>query len=64
MEGREIHLVSFSGGKDSTAMLLRMIEEGFPIDAILFFDTGKEFPGLYRHIDKIEKYSDYRSILY
>ena len=56
MEGREIHLVSFSGGKDSTAMLLRMIEEGMSIDEIIFLDTGKEFPGLYRHIDKVEKY--------
>lgn len=56
MKGREIHLVSFSGGKDSTAMLLRMIEEGMSIDEIIFLDTGKEFPALYRHIDKVEKY--------
>ena len=28
------HIVSFSGGKDSTAMLLRMLEENMPIDKI------------------------------
>ena len=29
------HAVSLSGGKDSTAMLLLMIERGLPIDAVL-----------------------------
>lgn len=51
----ELHVVSFSGGKDSTAMLLRMLEEGMPVDIILFCDTGLEFPALYEHIDKVER---------
>lgn len=50
------HIVSFSGGKDSTAMLLRMIEENMQIDEIIFCDTGKEFPDMYKHIEKVEKY--------
>ena len=50
------HIVSLSGGKDSTAMLLRMLEEGMPVDIILFCDTGLEFEGMYHHIDKLEKY--------
>lgn len=50
------HIVSLSGGKDSTAMLLRMIEEGWPIDIILFCDTGMEFDAMYHHIDKLEQY--------
>ena len=50
------HVVSFSGGKDSTAMLLRMIELNMPIDEILFCDTTVEFPALYEHIAKVEKY--------
>ena len=37
-------VVNFSGGKDSTAMLLRMIELGEHIDVIQFADTGYEFP--------------------
>ena len=32
MEKPILHVVSLSGGKDSTAMLLRMVEEGWPID--------------------------------
>jgi 3'-phosphoadenosine 5'-phosphosulfate sulfotransferase (PAPS reductase)/FAD synthetase len=51
-----LHVVSFSGGKDSTAMLLRMIEEKMPIDIILYCDTGLEFPEMEEHIDKVEKY--------
>ena len=35
------HIVNFSGGKDSTAMLLKMIEKDMPIDEIIFCDTGK-----------------------
>ncbi|MGN1301799.1 MAG: phosphoadenosine phosphosulfate reductase family protein [Clostridia bacterium] len=50
------HIVSFSGGKDSTAMLLKMLEEDWTIDEILFCDTGKEFPQMYDHIRKVDKY--------
>lgn len=50
------HIVSFSGGKDSTAMLLMMIEKDMKIDDIVFFDTGWEFPQMIDHIDKVEKY--------
>ena len=50
------YIVSFSGGKDSTAMLLRLIEEKKPIDEIIFCDTGKEFPDLIKHIKKVENY--------
>jgi 3'-phosphoadenosine 5'-phosphosulfate sulfotransferase (PAPS reductase)/FAD synthetase len=50
------NIISLSGGKDSTAMLLMMIEKKIKVDYIVFFDTGWEFPGLIKHIDKLEKY--------
>lgn len=50
------HVVSFSGGKDSTAMLLRMLELSMPINDIVFCDTGAEFPQMYEHVAKVEKY--------
>lgn len=58
MEKPKYHVVSFSGGKDSTAMLLRMVEENYPIDLILFCDTGLEFPELIDHVNvkKVEQY--------
>ena len=56
MSKPKLHVVSFSGGKDSTAMLLRMLEEGMPVDIILYCDTGLEFPEMEDHIKKVEKY--------
>ena len=56
MDKPDLHVVSFSGGKDSTAMLLRMIAEGKQVDIILFCDTGLEFPQMYDHLQKVEKY--------
>lgn len=50
------HIVSFSGGKDSSAMLLRMIEIGMQVDMVLFADTGKEFPQLYAYVNRMEEY--------
>lgn len=55
------NIVSFSGGKDSTAMLLLMIEKNIKIDEIIFLDTGMEFPAMYQHIKQVEKFID-RSI--
>lgn len=52
---KEKHIVSFSGGKDSSALLLRMIEEGMQVDEIIMCDTGMEFPDMYEHIAKMEQ---------
>ena len=50
------HAVSLSGGKDSTAMLLLMVERGLPIHAVLTADTGMEFPEMYEHLQKLDDY--------
>jgi 3'-phosphoadenosine 5'-phosphosulfate sulfotransferase (PAPS reductase)/FAD synthetase len=50
------HIISLSGGKDSTAMLLMMIEKKMPIDRIICVDTTKEFPAMYRHVEKVQEY--------
>jgi len=41
-DGRKekLYVASLSGGKDSTAMVLRLVEEGWPLDLVLFCDTG------------------------
>jgi len=51
------NIVSLSGGKDSTAMLLMLLERNEPIHSVVFFDTGWEFPEMHDHIDKLEKYT-------
>lgn len=50
------HIVFFSGGKDSTAMLLMMIEKKMPIDYVLFANTDKCRPELYAHIAKVDAF--------
>jgi 3'-phosphoadenosine 5'-phosphosulfate sulfotransferase (PAPS reductase)/FAD synthetase len=50
------YIVSFSGGKDSTAMLIKLLEEKKQVDEILFFDTGWEFPAIYSTVKKVEEY--------
>lgn len=45
--------LSLSGGKDSTAMLLRMIELNEHIDEVINCDTGMEFPQMYEHLNRL-----------
>ena len=49
------HAVSLSGGKDSSYLLLQMIERDMPIDAVLSADTGMEFPEMYEHLNKLDE---------
>lgn len=44
--GKQFHAVSLSGGKDSTAMLLLMIEQDMPIDMVLSADPREHHPRL------------------
>ena len=56
------HIVNFSGGKDSTAMLLRMLEENMQVDEIIFCNVkatqqiGGELPEMYDYVNKINNY--------
>lgn len=40
-------------GKDSLAMVLRILEENKPLDEVVFFDMGAEFPPIYRNAEKL-----------
>ncbi len=55
MSKPKYYAASFSGGKDSTAMVLRLIELGEPIDEVIFCDTTMEFPAMLRHVEKVKK---------
>ena len=52
--GGHFHAVALSGGKDSSYLLLRMIELDMPIDAVISADTGMEFPEMYDHLAKLD----------
>lgn len=49
------HILSFSGGKDSTYLLIELIRRKYPLDEAVFFDTGWEFDAMYEHIAKCKK---------
>ena len=52
----DFHAISLSGGKDSTCLTLLMIERGLPIDAVIWADTGMEFPEMYDHIARVDEH--------
>lgn len=47
------YIASISFGKDSLAMLLKLIELKKPLDEVVFYDTGMEFQAIYNIRDKI-----------
>ena len=57
-------IVSFSGGKDSTWMLLEMLRRGEHIDEVVFFDTGWEFPQMLRHVEKIKSLTEAHGVTF
>lgn len=48
------YVASVSFGKDSLAMLLKLIEKKYPLDYVVFYDTGMEFECIYALRDKIK----------
>lgn len=48
------YVASISFGKDSLAMLLKIIELDYPLDEVVFYDTGMEFQAIYNIRDKVK----------
>lgn len=49
------YIASCSFGKDSLAMVLILIEKGYPLDEVIFYDTGMEFQAIYNNCNKLSK---------
>lgn len=56
LNGLKMIIANLSGGRDSSAMVVRFLELGNKIDYIIFCDTGHEFPEMYEYIDKLDSY--------
>lgn len=59
---KKYYIASFSGGKDSTAMVLELVKREYPLDEVMFCDTYKEFPQMYEHIEKVKKLVEKKGI--
>lgn len=58
------YIASVSFGKDSLAMLLKLIEENQPLDEVVFYDTGMEFKAIYNIRDKMLPILEEKNIKY
>lgn len=56
------YIASVSFGKDSLAMLLRLLEENKQIDEVVFFDTGMEFSCIYQIMNRVVTILNERNI--
>ena len=59
---KQLNIVSYGAGVDSTAMILKMIEKKIIIDHVVFADTGDEMPGTYEYLEVMRKYLSRRNI--
>lgn len=58
------YIASVSFGKDSLAMLLRLIEENKPLDEVVFYDTGMEFECIYNLRNRVLALLEIHNIKY
>jgi len=54
------YIASWSGGKDSTAMVDLLLRDKKPLDYIVFLDTTIEFKQMYDYIEKLKAYWEQR----
>lgn len=58
------YIASCSWGKDSSAMVLKLIENDWPLDEVIFYDTGMEFKAIYNVRDMILPILEQKGIKY
>ena len=56
------YIASVSFGKDSLAMLLRLLKERYPLDFVVFYNTGMEFACIYKIRDAVIQLLNERGI--
>lgn len=62
--GDRKYIASCSFGKDSLAMVLKLIKLNYPLDEVVFYDTGMEFQAIYDIRDKILPLLEQHNIKY
>ena len=59
---KQLNIVSYGAGVDSTAMILKMIEKKIIIDHVVFADTGGELPETYKTVKFMKKFLKKKNI--
>lgn len=54
-EQNATYIASCSMGKDSLAMVLKLLEGGEPLDKVIYFDTGADFTAISENAVKLER---------
>ena len=49
----EKYVLSFGAGLNSTALLIMLVEKSYPLDEVIFADTGAEVPETYEHLKAV-----------
>lgn len=58
------YIASISFGKDSLAMLLILLEKGYKVDEVIFYNTGMEFQAIYNIRDELKGKLEEKQIKY
>ena len=59
---KNYYIASCSCGKDSLAMVYRLIDEGKPLNEIVFYDTGMEFEAIYNNWSALKIFASEKHI--
>lgn len=62
MEGDTRHVLSFGGGVNTIALLLMLVEQGAPLDEVVFADTGVEVPETYEYLPRVRGFLQEKGI--
>ena len=58
------YIANCSFGKDSLAMVLFLMNNNYPLDEVIFYDTGMEFDAIYKNRDKLKPILKERGITF
>ena len=50
------HILSFGGGVNTVALMIVLVQEGLPLDEVVFADTGGEAPETYQYLEIVSGY--------
>lgn len=48
------YVADVSGGKDSLAMFIELVRRQYPLDEVVFYDTGMEFKAIYENMIRVK----------